>query len=171
MNVMIDIETLGTSPGCVVVSIGAVKFDFNTGITSEFYASVDIDDCQLHGLEIDSETMKWWMEQPDAVQDQLHGGETLVGALNNLSQFIESQDKIWANSPSFDCSILEAAYEAVGQSVPWEYYNQRDYRTVKHLVTMAEVDVDGPKHNAQADARKQAQKLITTLNENPFIEI
>ena len=30
-HAMIDIETLGTEPGCVVLSVGAVKFDpFNS---------------------------------------------------------------------------------------------------------------------------------------------
>ena len=27
MDIMLDIETLGTRPGCVIVTLGAVKFD------------------------------------------------------------------------------------------------------------------------------------------------
>jgi len=53
-HVMLDIETLGVSPGCVILSLSAVEFDINTGELGEsFNMGIDIKSCVDAGLTID----------------------------------------------------------------------------------------------------------------------
>jgi hypothetical protein len=42
MDVMLDLETLGTVPGCVILSIGAVAFDSMT-VRATFEVLIDPD--------------------------------------------------------------------------------------------------------------------------------
>jgi len=158
MNVMIDIETLGLDIGSSIISIGAVKFD-ETGLGEELYRNVDLMSCEAVGLEIDAETLDWWLHQPVEVQGQLTDGVTITTALNDLAVFIDEEDEpeIWANSPSFDCEMLEHAYDAVGLDVPWSFYHERDFRTLKELPVTVDVDQDGNEHDALDDARYQAR--------------
>ena len=63
-DVMIDIETLGTDPGSVILSIGAVEFDLKTGKTGEeFYQWIDLESSSNKGFSVSAGTIKWWMMQ------------------------------------------------------------------------------------------------------------
>ena len=71
MDCMIDLETLDTSPGAVVLTIGAVKFNpRGTGIIDELYIRVDVDEQIALGRTVDEGTVEWWSTQPQAVQDE-----------------------------------------------------------------------------------------------------
>lgn len=124
MHVMIDIESLGTKPGAVVASIGAVVFQptYREPIGRSCSSTIDIADAQKHGLTIDADTVEWWMRQSDAARASTFKGEWhLDEALAHLSAFVdearvfstEGSLRIWAHSPSFDLALLEAAYSAV----------------------------------------------------------
>jgi DNA polymerase III epsilon subunit-like protein len=73
---MIDIETLGLGPGATILSIGAVRFSTD-GLGEEFYREISLQSCQAVGLEIDADTLEWWLEQDGDVADILTGGEQL----------------------------------------------------------------------------------------------
>jgi len=164
-DVMIDIETLGRDPGAAIASVGAVRFDHDDGVDEEFFESVSLADCQQNGLEIDAETVTWWLNQPATAREQLHGGRDLDSALRRLSEFVNSAEQIWANSPAFDCVILREAFKAVGRECPWRYFRERDYRTVREVRAFDDGDVDGVEHNAVDDARNQAECLVAALQE------
>ena len=159
-RIMVDIETLGTDPGAAIASIGAVRFDAD-GVGEEFSRSVDLTTAQAAGLSIDAETLSWWFNQSAAARAELFGGDDLEGAMRAFRAFVHEADEIWANSPAFDCVILAEAFEAVDVSCPWEFWQERDYRTVKALADeWPNADVDGVEHNAADDARHQAECLI-----------
>ena len=48
MNLMIDLETLGTDADCPVIAIGACFFDEN-GTYEEFYQTLDVEE-QINGV-------------------------------------------------------------------------------------------------------------------------
>jgi len=155
-RVMIDIETIGTEPGCVIASIGTVKFG-PSGLGETFYESIDIESCQDVGLTIDANTLKWWLGQMDVTRNELKGGEKLHKVLVKFARFVGGVDEVWANSPKFDCGILEAAFEATGTECPWDFYELRDYRTLTALFEdEITVDLEGVEHHALDDAREQA---------------
>ena len=162
---MIDIETLGTDPGAAIVSIGAVRFTVDGGIEDELFVSVDVESCQDYGLRIDASTVIWWLGQSADAREQLRGGDDLEHALRELRAFVDGCDEVWANSPSFDLTILEAAYECVGLSIPWNFWEERDYRTLRAVLEWPDREQDGTAHDALDDARFQAECLIEALEE------
>lgn len=161
-RVMLDLETLGLDPGCVILSLGAVEFDAE-GLGDTFYRSINLQSCDDVGLEIDAGTLEWWLEQDETVQGQLFGGEELTEVLHEFGQFYDGADEIWANAPTFDCQILAHAYDAVEAPVPWEFYEERCFRTLKNLPCAADVHRDGDHHDALDDAVHQADVAHLTL--------
>lgn len=164
-DVMIDIESLATYPGAAILSIGAVKFD-EDGLGEEFHKSIDLKSCQEAGLEIDAETLEWWLEQDDDVTDVLTGGLPLAAVLVSFHDFCEDAENVWAKPPSFDCALLEEAYDACGMDLPWGYRDTRDLRTLKRLVDDPNVEREGDKHNALDDAKNQARVVLQWMEEN-----
>jgi DNA polymerase III epsilon subunit-like protein len=161
-RVMIDIETLGRDPGAAVLSIGAVRFDLG-GVGETFHRSISLESCQEAGLSIEAATLEWWLDQDDAAQTVLTGGEDLAEVLAAFKAWYGDADEVWANSPAFDCTILEAAGEAVGIEMPWAFYEERDFRTLKELPGAADVEQSGTDHDALADAVHQAEVASATL--------
>lgn len=163
-RVMVDIETVGIEPGSALLSIGAVRFSPD-GLDDEFYREITLESCQEAGLEIDANTLKWWLSQDGAVTGVLTGGESLTEVLTQFGSWYQAHDfdEIWANSPSFDCEQLETAFQAVGLSEPWEFRDERDVRTLRSLQCAAEVEMNGDEHDALDDAKYQARIVSETL--------
>lgn len=171
-NIMIDIETLGTSSNSVILSIGAVEFD-NENLGAEFEIFIDPESCTDHGLVIDASTVMWWMVQSDEARGELlkRKGVTLDEAILQLHQAFDWKGKqVWCNGADFDFPIIASACKAVGILEPWQYWSKMDYRTLKNLLpkkTYGELKVDATvKHSALADAKAQA---LTTINILKFL--
>lgn len=169
-HLMLDLETLGTTPGCVVLSIGAVEFDLD-GIKSEFHAHIDVDSSTALGLKVDARTVMWWLDQSKEAQNALLQADPfpIHDVLDALSDTFDWKDlKVWANGASFDFPILEAVYKAAHRTVPWKYYNQMDFRTMKNLVPNGSYELlrvrPGTAHDALDDARSQALTLVNIIN-------
>jgi len=161
-RVMLDLETLGTEPGCAILSIGAVQFGVDD-LGATFHRSLDLTECQEYGLGIDAETLQWWLDQSSDVQTVLtDGGDTVAGALTDFANFADGVGEIWAKSPAFDCAILEAVYDQLALDRPWDYWQTRDVRTA---LALADVDVkrEGAEHDALADATHQARQVQQVL--------
>src|SRR5262245_9687443 len=128
---MVDIETLGTRPGSVILSVGAVRFD-ETGLAEErFYRPIDGFDSLMHGLTTDTATVGWWRLQSAEARGALQPGRPLAETMGALYKYIAAFDStlVWAKGPDFDLVLLEAAFNAVNQKKPWSYRNARDVRT------------------------------------------
>jgi hypothetical protein len=164
-HVMVDLETFGKKPGCVIASIGAVKMDLiERSIVDSFYVTIDVANAQAHGLTVDASTVQWWLQQSDHARKRLSVDPTrLPTALISFSTWLGGDcTTLWGNGSDFDNAILQAAYEACGLPVPWTHRANRDYRTVKNLfsdrVYFPPDNEQG--HDALADARWQAQHLL-----------
>jgi len=172
---MLDIETLGTAPGCAIAAIGAVVFDPVRGLGDEFYRRVNIKSCVDVGLNLDVDTIIWWMQQSDAARK-----ETFAPATTSISQslmdFMNWRDhallsdgsetlEVWGNGADFDNPILEAAFDACRLPAPWGRRDGRCYRTLKNLFPSIAAN-HHPKavaHNALHDARLQAEHAVRIL--------
>lgn len=139
MNLMIDLETLGTIPGSAILTIGACFFDQSIG--HQFYKPVSLKSQIRYGFTIDSETINWWSRQNKAAQNASFGRHknesTIKGSLGALSHFIHystDQGKIkfyvWSHGASADVVWLEDAYRKVGLKIPWAFQDVRDTRTI-----------------------------------------
>jgi hypothetical protein len=171
-DVMVDLETLGRRPGCAVLSIGAVEFG-PAGLGRELYVVLSREDqCRTGLLHEDEETIKWWMGQTEAARQVLTdaGSEkafSVEKALAQLNTFFSpigfKRVKVWGNGADFDNAILSCLYGAVGQTPPWDFWNNRCYRTLKNLVKGPKLERTGTYHNALDDAKTQALHAIELL--------
>lgn len=168
-NIMLDIETLGTRSTSVILSIGAVEFD-KTSILKTFHKHINIDSCLRQGLTVDGRTIQWWMDQSDEARALMQvPGEPLYDVLVDFRNAFDWDNKaVWCNGASFDFPIIENALHQCGLQLPWAYYNTRDYRTLKNLVSRQTYDSlkVRPKvaHNALDDAIAQARTLQALLD-------
>lgn len=159
-NMMLDIETLGTRPNAPVTTIGACFFDPLSGeIGEKFYRKIDMVDAMRFG-SADAETIRWWLTQDkDAQLELVKGKDLLADVLRDLSAFYNtgSDASVWGNGPTFDCTILEYAYQrCLEQKAPWPFWNVRDVRTVVQLAEglvkkPAAFTKNGTAHNALDD--------------------
>lgn len=170
-DVMVDLETLGIVPGCVILSIGAVGFD-NSGLGNEFYRIISVRSCLDAGLKIRQDTLDWWQQQNDEAKKILQlvkekEATPLADALNDFNTFLSQYNnvKVWGNGASFDNAILLYAYDAVGIDPHWKFYNNMCYRTVKTINSDVPFVREGTYHNALDDAKSQAKHFIQILNQ------
>jgi hypothetical protein len=173
-HVMLDLETLGTAPGSVILSIGAVAFD-TTCMVHSFDVHIDPRSCQQAGLTLDADTVLWWMGRSGAARDAVvHPLTPPVPIAVALQQFtlwfcrFTPPVMVWSKGPSFDAAILAAAYRACDLPVPWNY---RDERCVRTVLALAGMDHDTAhfrqpeevRHDALADAMTQTRAVQEAL--------
>ena len=162
-QLMVDLETLGTTADAVIMSIGAVKFDLESGEIDDaaFYASISVDSNLELGRRVDESTLIWWFKQPAASQQVFHEPkETLTDALAQFSDWVGSGDyEVWSNGADFDIPMVAHACRQCGIEAPWKFWNSRCYRTYKNLPGAKNVTMQrkGVAHNALADAIMQAE--------------
>lgn len=170
MDMMIDLETMGTGHNAPIISIGAVVFDRKTGLLGEeFYSKIDFLEAMSEG-DPDAETIKWWMQQGNAARLELiSGSSSLIGALGSFHTFCvkHSDINVWGNGATFDITILESAFHRHGVKVPWKFWAVRDVRTVVDLaseIMPRPPMTKGVAHNALDDAKHQARYVMGMIN-------
>ena len=155
MDIMIDIETVGTGPNACILTIAAQTFDpLSVGYQKQdYYARVDVD--SQPDREVDDSTVEWWATQPE------EGRIPLKQALEELSKLCFHCKLTWANGTTFDMVILENAMKQLKLPIPWQFWNVRDARTVYSLYP----DLPKPRasHHALEDCRRQIDLLQQTL--------
>jgi hypothetical protein len=162
-HLMLDLETMGKRAGCAIVSIGAVEFDLETGeMGRKFSEPVDLQSCLNVGLFVEASTIYWWMMQSEEARKELcKPADSIVNVLEAFTSFLHclGDFQIWGNGASFDMSILEAAYFAIGRGeiLPWKFRNERDVRTlVSFAPTIKESFVfNGIMHHSIDDCKYQ----------------
>lgn len=169
-HLMLDLETLGTTPDSAIVAIGAVIFDpFTKTFGPEFYQAVDLTSSSEFG-RVDPETIKWWMKQTNEAKSVFTDKNacSLEDALQSFSLFITSHGgndvRIWGNGSGFDNVILAHAYRACKLALPWDFRFDRDVRTIVEL-GIETIGINpktnqtarGVAHNALDDAKFQAK--------------
>ncbi len=160
-NVMLDLETFGTAPGCAILAIGAVQFDPRAGdLGVTFYTDVDPVDCQRLGLTVDASTVLWWLAQGDVARATItrQPRQPLATALACFARwFPPGATRLWCHGATFDVPVLDAAYRAAGLPTPWSYRDVRDTRTLFELTDVTlQRSVTEPAHHALDDAVSQA---------------
>jgi DNA polymerase III epsilon subunit-like protein len=163
-HLMVDLETMATTPDAAILTIGAVTFNPNGfEIYDEFYAKVDIDSIMELGAHIDEGTLKWWAEQSEDVREEAFsedGREHIKTIMDNFYKFCMGSSKFWSHGSSFDIVILEHYFRKVNKSPPWNFWEVRDTRTLFDLGFDPEMP-QADKHHALADARRQAMGVQT----------
>lgn len=173
VHVMVDLETMGKKHNAPIVAIGAVVFDPATGSIGEsFYKVVCLESSVNWGAVIDPSTVIWWLKQSSEARSAIVNDDAipLQDALLQFREFVSDnvaggskKAQVWGNGASFDNSILRSSYDCIAEDYPWEYWNDRDVRTMVELGQAIGFDpkttipFEGDRHNALADAIHQAR--------------
>lgn len=195
MHVMIDIETLGTTNDSVILQIGAVGFAVGGMDLDGFFADVSVKEQVTIGRKVCGDTLAWWLDATtsnarQAVftrndSDMLSFSESLI----QLNKYIEKcligdtknntpNDRVWANSPTFDLAIIRNAMKTCGITPAWKYWQEADVRTIKvvdgiingteHKATPKMME--GIDHSAFDDAKNQAMFITNFLQYAQFFK-
>lgn len=187
MDIIIDIETLGTKPGCPIIEIGACAIDPDPGVivanfsrrvlSGNGYEDVGktMDGFLGSGWGIDEDTAVWWVSDRDRdatlrkILSGKWGHPHITTVLDSFSEWFAAhatdpkRDRIWANGPSFDIAILDHVYQEYARTRPWICWQERCVRTALEQVGYEKGSVaweeNGPRHRALNDARHEARKL------------
>jgi hypothetical protein len=166
-DVSIDIESLGTEPGAVILSIGAVVVDIAAGTVSNLFSrNITVMSSLMAGLTTDPETIAWWADPArDNARGYLSGNQvSLTFALTGLTAWLENNDMthIWAKPPKSDIGLLEAAYRACKLPIPWTHRQPLCVRSAIRWSGLDEKTIafSGVEHVATDDAIHQAKILI-----------
>lgn len=165
-HIMLDLETLDTATSAAILSIGAVKFDPNTesAIGEKFYLAVDVQSNIDAGRTVSGDTLNWWMGQDDSARAVFKDSQRVLlpEALEAFAGFFDRPDyQVWGNGSDFDNAIVIHAFKQQGWKLPWKFFNNRCYRTLKNLPGVPKMAPFEGKHNALLDAWAQALHLQT----------
>jgi hypothetical protein len=140
VDIMVDIETLGTGSDATIFQISAIAFDILTG---EYFSTFNkIANISLNqGLNVDGDTLKWWLNtNKELLTDLLNKGrnssEDLLIDFYDwlLSQSDDTQNiYFWGNGILFDNKMIQHQLVELGLGYPIFYKNDRDVRTLVDL--------------------------------------
>jgi hypothetical protein len=142
IDVMVDIETLGTNKDSTIFQIAAATFDVETGEIFEVYEQVaDIEKNKT--VNVTGSTLKWWLKtNKELLQEILNKGTEASGVI--LIDFhgwlhklkLKYQEVcLWGNGILFDNALIQEQLNAMGFDYPIYYKNDRDVRTIVDLAT------------------------------------
>ena len=176
MEVMLDIETLSTSPDAVILTLGAIKWNRRGELKpmssmSKFYRRITLDSCLELGRKVDKDTKKWWDEQDADVRYEAFEHPDRIPLKQALEEFFRwygSSRNVWSNGDDFDCVIVGESARACGLDVPWKFWQTRDVRTLYDLGNIRKSDLPNDLvHNALYDCYSQivgVKKALENLN-------
>ena len=95
----IDLETIDTSPGATVLSLGAIKFNplDDSEPHSELYLKIDIDQQDRLGRTVSDSTIEWWGKQDAKIRDEAFdqtGAVSVEEALKQISKWVVGVDTL-----------------------------------------------------------------------------
>lgn len=191
VHVMLDLETMGREPWCVVLGIGAcAALEVNGGFIKlevrEFSERIGRGKDKLKGIPLieEPETLAWWenlRKTPEgAATYNLYnrsGGTTTRHAIQKFSHWLNHVREasadfchtpvdlfIYGNSASVDLKILERVYKLAGVTLPWNYREEMCFRTIANLYPWLRTYRETCTHNALSDAQDQMSDLVEMLS-------
>lgn len=164
-DIMIDIESLDTTPDCVILTIGAVLFDpRGQGIIDKIEIRPTIEDqTEIYNRSINEDTLRWWSTQsPAALEEAMgdNGRVSFADCMETLYKFCWNHNNVWSNGASFDVVVMEHAWRQTSSRpnpIPWPFYKVRDTRTLYEVTGVSLKDGNyATTHKAVEDAERQA---------------
>lgn len=166
---MIDLETLDVSPRAVVLSIGAIVFDFKRMQTLRTYeATLQLEDQTATGRTVKTSTVHWWLEQSSEARLAITSPDALARKsisydlmLKELKSFLPSDGFVTAKPAMFDLAILSDMHGG-------DLFRHRRGFDMHTLCCVVDPNRElCPKnalaHSALADARWQLEWLVNIV--------
>jgi len=164
-HLSIDIETLGTTPGSLILEIAVVEFDLYSGATrNHFQKYLNQKNSLDLSFTTDQKTLKFWDDRGGFPTKETEGA-SVEYALNSLTAYLDcyvgKKISVWARGKDFELSLLTAAYALVIGTPPpkiWNGFNTLVARDIFNFALpcmRAKNDI----HRALPDAITQAQQV------------
>lgn len=167
MDFMLDLETMDTAETAAVTAIGGVFFEPHSDTLGDSYlTTISLESAVQSGRTMSASTVAWWLNQPKEAQDAMLANNTQHPvAIRAFAVWLSNRPfklgRIWANSPSFDCRIMQSCFEGLNLPWPFKFYYERDVRTIKDIAWPSGDAPNflqgGTKHDALDDAKAQAR--------------
>lgn len=169
-QVMLDVECAGTARDAALMAVGAACFNLHTyEVGPTFAVPIHVATSVRIGMRIDPAAFLWWLRQGDDARRAV--STNLVDISDGLAAFTafmeantRRQDvRVWANSSSFDMSIMNFAYDKLGKRIPWNFGKETCFRTVRNLNSHVPYEPGnrvGTHHEALDDALFQIEHLF-----------
>jgi hypothetical protein len=152
-----------------VLSLGAYGFN-RDGNAVEFYCKFDAGKQDADGLNDERATMEdfWAKQSREAFEEAFSGktepangiGEFKHWFISNFSTDYKDSFRVWACGLDFDFPILKHFFKNYGYAMPWQFWTQYDYRTIKNIFARIKADeFNVAKHTALEDAKAQMRGL------------
>lgn len=171
-RVQIDLETLGLRHDAQILSIGA----YAAYSQREFYVEIEQGAYDDKLFRREANVVEWWEKRggfqpttPDPVSPGTAVQRLSVEFFDEIYKETAVDDvEVWANSPSFDLEMLRYHYRMFMLGCPWEFWQERDFRTLRALQKQLGLPVARatPPHHALEDAKLQAyfvENVMLTL--------
>jgi hypothetical protein len=174
----IDIETLSLKKDALVLSVGVVIFDAESGLRKARY-ELFLDPKAQPNRDISPSTVRWWFaDQPLALLNVVHG---LSAAMKTDASYVEfnlnpaelasklagiwathSPEEVWFKGPQFDEVVLQSLLDG---NVPWKYDAVRDMRTLEKKFghVAPPTNILPVAHDALEDADAQADRIVDIM--------
>lgn len=177
LEIMLDLESLGTTPGCAILQIGAVAFDretFSTQHSPPFECTITTASSEAAGFTASPSTAAWWATQPDDARRAVFNPASAMAISPALSAFrswwneiaVGVDDLVLWTQGNFDAPILAEALSKFAISAPWKFWNVRDTRTAYDALLgpdghklIKNLPRTAPAHTALGDAVHQVACL------------
>ena len=165
-DLMIDIESLDTSPYCVILTIGIVRFDpYGEGIAEGWTLKPTIEDqTEQYNRIVNDDTIRWWSQQsPEALEEAMGDKDRM--SLKNCMEVVYhigwNRRAVWSHGAPFDVVACETAMRQTltdrPNPIPWPFYTVRDTRTLFEIASVKLKDGGHvTSHKAVEDAERQA---------------
>lgn len=166
-DVMVDLETWGNGSDALVVQIGAVYFNRETGeLGKDFKININAEDAVKSGAKIEPGTVYWWLRQEGKAQDSITTGQ-LYGekyAFVKLNEFLENAECIWSHA-TFDFPIMTSAMKRLDIKPSFLFKAARDIRTLLDMAQFSfhNVPRDGVHHDGLDDAKYQVKYCVMAM--------
>ena len=186
LDLMLDIETLGTDSNAIVIQVAAKSFklfpdasdeDFKLNIHLSVFGNL------LLGRMADYDTVQWWNnpERAKVLQSLIDADKTVsVDAREGLKDIYRQltgicrkyQTYIWCRGYDFDLNILDHAMRDAVTSVddkyrtPWDFWRKRCVRTILevHGIVGNDVEKQDNPHDAMIDCMTQIDQVLGVKN-------
>ncbi|TFE02867.1 3'-5' exonuclease [Jeotgalibacillus salarius] len=143
LDIMTDIETLGTNSDSTIIQLSAIAFNISTGSqTDQFNLIADIEKNE-QPLKVTGGTIKWWLETDKELLHKLlsfgaHSSEDILREFHDWLCELEFQGYdlyLWGNGILFDNKMIQHQFEQLDLKYPIFYRNDRDVRTIVDLAS------------------------------------
>ena len=173
-RIAIDIETTGKKPGCHVLSIGAVHFDLENGVSTDpskqFYEAIFYE--QRFNIHNDPDTMYWWKDPKHiAAREAAFAGTELPRKV--LGRFINFLNKardngaerqFFSKHSQFDFPILEDYADRFFLDLGISHKEINcSFTLANQIKRIPEPPFKGIRHHALDDAIHEAEHCVQLL--------